>query len=73
MMGPKSSGRMAASSMTAQPAWQLPIDCGLALGFGMQRNHPLEKDGLGVRDVLDGLPGDRLGQKADEVAGMPCL
>ena len=34
MIGPKSSGRMAASSMTAQPAWQLPITAGLPSASG---------------------------------------
>src|SRR6267142_4224315 len=36
----------------------------------MQGDNLLDKDGLGSRDVLDGLTGHRFGQEADEVAGM---
>ena len=36
----------------------------------MQRYHLFEEDRLGASDVLDRLTGHRLGQKADEVAGM---
>ena len=39
----------------------------------MQRDHALEKRGLGVRDILDRLPGHRIGQEPDEVAGMTGL
>ena len=34
MIGPNSSGRRAASIMTAQPAWQLPITQGLPSASG---------------------------------------
>ena len=34
MIGPKSSGRRAATSITAQPAWQLPITQGLPSASG---------------------------------------
>ena len=37
MMGPNSSGRSAASIMTAQPAWQLPITQGLPSASGAGR------------------------------------
>ena len=39
----------------------------------MKRNHALEEGGLRVRDILNGLAGNGLGEKADEVAGMPGL
>ena len=73
MIGPKSSGRMAASIMTAHPAWQLPMTAGLPSASRMERDHALEEGGLRARDVLDRLPGHGLGQEADEVAGMTCL
>ena len=34
MIGPNSSGRVAASIITAQPAWQLPITQGLPSASG---------------------------------------
>ena len=34
MIGPKSSGRLAATIMTAQPAWQLPMTAGLPSASG---------------------------------------
>ena len=34
MIGPNSSGRIAASIITAQPAWQLPITHGLPSASG---------------------------------------
>jgi len=34
MMGPNNSGRIAASIMIAQPAWQLPITQGLPFASG---------------------------------------
>ena len=34
MIGPNSSGRMAARIITAQPAWQLPITQGLPSASG---------------------------------------
>ena len=34
MIGPKSSGRSAATIITAQPAWQLPITQGLPSASG---------------------------------------
>ena len=43
----------------------------LAVGLGVQLDHPLEERGLGRHDVLDRLARHRLGQEADEVAGMP--
>ena len=36
----------------------------------MELDHALEEGGLGHHDVLDRLPGHRLGQEAHEVAGM---
>ena len=43
MIGPNSSGRIAATSSTAQPAWQLPMTQGLPSALGMQRDHLLEE------------------------------
>ena len=57
--------------MTAHPAWQLPIDAWLAVGFRMQRDDLFEEHRLGARDVLDGLAGHGVRQEADEIAGMP--
>src|SRR3974377_1735833 len=57
MIGPNRSGRMAARIITAQPAWPLTM----------------ENDRLGARDVFDGLARHRIGQEADEVAGMSGL
>ena len=45
----------------------------LAIGFGMERDHTFEERRLGVDNVFDRLPGDRLGEKADEIAGMAGL
>ena len=73
MIGPNSSGRLAATIITAQPAWQLPMTAGLPSAFGVERDHALEKRGLCCHDVLNGLTRHRLGQKADEVAGMARL
>ena len=53
-----------------QPPWQLPITTGLAVGVGMQLDHPLEERRLGSHDVLDRLPRHRLGQEADEITRM---
>ena len=39
----------------------------------MQLDHPLEEHGLGAHDVFNCLTGNRLRQKADEIAGMPRL
>ena len=43
---------------------------GLAVGVGMQLDHPLEERRLGSHDVLDRLPRHRLGQEAYEVTRM---
>ena len=40
----------------------------LAIGFGMKRDDTFEERCFRVDDVLYGLPGDRLGEKADEIA-----
>ena len=71
MIGPNSSGRIAATSSTAQPPWQLPMTQGLPSALGMQRDDLLEEHRLGVHDVFDGLARHRLGREADEVAGWP--
>jgi hypothetical protein len=46
---------------------------GLADGFGMKRNDTLEERCFRVDRVLYGLSGDRLGEKADEIARMAGL
>ena len=39
----------------------------------MQRDDLFEEDRFGARDVLDGLARHRIGQEADEIAGMAGL
>ena len=73
MIGPNNSGRMAARIITAQPAWQLPITHGLPIGIRMQRDHLFQEYRFGARDVLDRLSRHRIGQEADEIAGMARL
>ena len=46
---------------------------GLAVGLGMQRDDLFEEDRFGAGDVLDGLARHRIGQEADEIAGMAGL
>src|SRR5262249_62055907 len=46
---------------------------GFASRLRMQRGGLFEKDRLGARDVLDCLPGNGIGQEADEIAGMAGL
>ena len=48
-------------------------DAWLAVGLRMQRDHLFEEYRLGVRDVFDRLTGHRIGQEADEIAGMTGL
>ena len=59
--------------MTAQPAWQLPITHGFAVGLGMKRNDLFKEHRFGAGDILDRLAGHRIGREADEVAGVPRL
>ena len=73
MIGPNSSGRIAASIITAQPAWQLPITHGLAVRIGMKSDHFLQEHRFGARDVLEGLARHRIGQETNEIAGMAGL
>ena len=56
--------------MICQPAWQLRDDHRLAVRFRMACRDILDKDRLRAADVLDRLPRHRVGQEADEVAGM---
>ena len=39
----------------------------------MALDNPLKKDGFGTRDMLDRLSRDRVGEKADEIAGVARL
>ena len=70
MMGPNSSGRIAATSITDQPPWQLPMTQGLPSACGMHLDDAFQEHRLGVHDVFDGLARHRLGRETDEVAGM---
>lgn len=66
MIGPNSSGRMAASIMTAHPPWQLPTTQA-ALGFDgrrMQGNHPFKENRFRPHNIPDGLPRHRVRQEA---------
>src|SRR3954447_3062858 len=72
MMGPNSSGRMAASIMIAHPAWQLPTTHGLPSASGCSAM-TFSRNTASARDVADGLPRHGVRQEADEVAGMPRL
>ena len=73
MIGPNSSGRMRRQHHDRPAGLAIADHAGLAVGLGMQRDDLFEKDRLGARDVLDRLAGHRLGQEADEVAGMAGL
>ena len=59
--------------MIAQPAWQFPITHGLPSGLRMRSDDLFEEYRLGAGDVLDGLPRNRIGKEADEIAGMAGL
>ena len=73
MIGPNNSGRIAASIMIAQPAWQFPITQGLPFASGYCAATFSMKIGLGAGNVLDGLSWNGIGQKSDEVARMTGL
>ena len=73
MIGPKSSGRSAATIITAQPAWQLPMTQGLPSASGWRAMTVSRKDASARRDVEDGLAGHGLGQEADEIGRVPGL
>ena len=59
--------------IACQPAWQLPMSKGLPDGLRLELDHLLEEHGMGVRDILDRLTLDRVGNEADEVDGMTRL
>ena len=67
MIGPNSSGRIAASIMIAQPAWQLPMTQGLPSASGCSAMTFFKKDRLGARNVFNGLSRHRVRKKAHEV------
>ncbi len=73
MIGPNSSGRIAASIMTAQPAWQLPITQGLPSASGCSAITFSRKIASARADIFYGLVLHRLGEEADEIAGMARL
>jgi hypothetical protein len=45
-------------------------DAGLAIRVGVQRRDLLEKNRLGARNILDGLPGHWFGEEAHEITRM---
>ena len=68
-MGPIRSGRIAAVIIVCQPAWQLAITIGLAVGVRMPAGDLFEKKRFRRgRRVLDRLTRHRLGREADEIA-----
>ena len=73
MIGPKQLGPLGGDHHHRPACLAIADDRGLAVGFGVERDDALEKRGLCCHDVLNGLTRDRLGQKADEVAGMARL
>ena len=73
MIGPNSSGRIAASIITAQPAWQLPITQGLPSASGCSAITFSRKTASARAMSSMRLARHRLGQEADEIAGMPGL
>ncbi len=64
--GPATSGRAAASIITAQPPWQLPTIAGFWL-VGVPLGDDADEFGFGVGDVGERLPGHRVREKDDEV------
>ena len=68
MIGPKSSGLMAATIMTAQPAWQLPMTAGLPSASGWSAITRSRKVASARAMSSMRLPGHGFGQKADEIA-----
>src|SRR3954466_4909164 len=48
-------------------------DAGLALGVRVHRMPPLDEGSFGGRYIAQRLTGNRLGQEADEIAGMARL
>ena len=71
MIGPNNSGRMAASIMIAQPAWQLPITHGLPSASGCSAMTFSRK--IASARAMSSIvwPGIGIGQEADEIARMP--
>ena len=70
MIGPNSSGRMAASIITAHPAWQLPMTQGLPSARGCSSAIFFQKDRFRSGDILDCLPRHWLRKEADKITGM---
>ena len=70
MIGPNSSGRIGRQHHDGPAGLAIADHAGLAVGIGMKRDDLFEEDRFGARDVLDRLAGHRLGQEADEIAGM---
>ena len=69
MIGPNSSGRTAASIITAQPAWQLPMTHGLPSASGCSAIPSRGRPPRRGRHPRWSVPA-RVRQEADEIAGM---
>ena len=73
MIGPNSSGRMAASIITAQPAWQFPMTQGLPSAWGCKAM-TFSRNTASARAMSSIVwPGIGSGSEADEIARMPSL
>ena len=70
MIGPNSSGLLAATIMTAHPAWQFPITAGLPSASGWSAITRSRNAASAWAMSLNRLTRLRLRQKADEIAGM---
>ena len=73
IIGPISSGWMAPSAITAQPAWQLAMTQGLPWASGCIACTRSMNAASADADIAQRLTGNRLGQEAYEVAGMARL
>ena len=73
MIGPNSSGRIAASIMIAQPAWQLPITHGLPSACGCSAMTFSRKTASARAMSSIVWSWHRIGQESDEIARMPGL
>src|SRR5262249_7380220 len=73
MMGPNSSGRMAASIITAHPAWQLPITQGFPSASGWSAA-TFSRKIASARAISSMVwPGTGSGEDPVELAGWPCF
>ncbi len=73
MMGPNSSGRIGREHHDRPAGLAVADHAGLAVGLRVQRDDLFEEYRFGAGNVLDGLARHRIGQEADEIAGMAGL